>query len=222
MRHTINQVIRHTSRLLPGVRTGVALSVLVLVAILAPRGTRSQTSGPANGATSKPIPQRIVYRQVFRHVVFLDQQAGLAVQNHQDSSQFSNFYQAKAGLTATETALLKATAHDAATAIQAIDQQIQAVVVTYRAQLPSNRLPSKGDLPALPPELKTLQAAKDQAVLDHVTSLQTGFGTDRFQHFDSWVQSAITPHITVAQAPAKATQDARSVKQPPQATTVKR
>jgi hypothetical protein len=48
----------------------------------------------------------VVYGQVFKHVVFLDDQANLADQQGQSGNAMRNYYQTRAGLSATETALL--------------------------------------------------------------------------------------------------------------------
>ena len=70
--------------------------------------------------------------------------------------------------------------------LTAIGQQIRAGVALYRAQFPT-----KGKWPA-----KTPLVTKDNITLNHLASLQSGFGTD-FQRFDTYVQSALGPHITV-------------------------
>jgi hypothetical protein len=165
------------------------------VALFTPRGTRSQTAAP--GSTPQPIPQSVLYGQVFRHVALLDAQADAADQQGRDGTRFRNYYQVHATLSATEAALLKSTSHDAVTAVQALDQQIHAVVVTYRAQFPNGKWPRHKPLPPLPPELKTLQTAKDNIYSSHLASLQTGFGADRFQHLDGFVQTTIAPHVKV-------------------------
>ncbi len=196
MRHTIEQVIRRASRLLPSVRTGVALVLLLLVALFSPRGTRSQTAAPT---TSPQAPtQRVVYWQVFKQVVLLDNQADLADQSGQGGAPWRNFYQNKAAMTATEAALLKSTAHSTVNAVHAIDQQINAAVVAYRALVRLST--SRSTMPPLPPELATLQTQKDNLILSSLAAVQSGFGSSRFQNLDKFVQSYIAPHITVATA----------------------
>lgn len=198
MRHTIKHAASHTRRVLPGVKTGAALLLLLLVALLLPRHTRSQTSAATAGREeAKPVSQPVLYGQVFKHVAFLDDQADLADQRGGNGAELRNYYQVHATLAAAEAALLKSTSHDAVTALQAVDEQIHAVVVTYRAQFNNGKWPRNEPLPPLPPELKTLQTTKDNIVLGHLAALQTGFGADRFQHFDGYVQTAIAPHVTV-------------------------
>jgi hypothetical protein len=74
----------------------------------------------------------------------------------------------------------------------------------YRASFHNRQWPAKTPLPPLPPELHTLQVTKDNIILNHLASLQSGFGPD-FQRFDAYVQSALGPHITVTTIPPPAT-----------------
>lgn len=170
--------------------------MLLLAVFLAavPRHTRSQTAAPSGGTPA--IPQRVVYGQVFKHVVFLDVQANLADQKGNNGNLLRNYYQAKGGLTAAEAALLKSTAHSTVAALQAIDQQIQTAVVMYRARF-SNRKWDPKNVPPLPPELQTLQTQKDNLILNGLGALQTGFGATRFQVLDTFVQNDIAPHVSL-------------------------
>jgi hypothetical protein len=176
--------------------------LLVIVAILvAPRHTRSQTPTPKASTTASAIPQRVVYEQVFKHVAFLDIQADLLDQRSGQGSGLRNYYQVHAALSNAETTVLKSTAHDAVVAVQAVDQQAHALVVAFRAQFANGRWPRGTPLPQPSPELKTLQIAKNNIVLNHLGALQTAFGSDRFQHFDNFVQTVIAPQITVSTVP---------------------
>jgi hypothetical protein len=161
-----------------------------------PHRTRSQTPVSTGTTSPPPIPQRINYHQLFNHVVYLDYQAGIADQQGQNGNALRNYYQVRAGLSAAEATLLKATAHDEIAAIKAVDQQIQAEVALYRTNFPNGKWPAKTPLPPLPPQLHALQVTKDNIILNHVATLQSGFGAD-FQRFDTYVQTALGPHITV-------------------------
>jgi len=169
------------------------LPFLVLLVLLAlPHRTPSQTAT----ATAQNLAPRILYTQVFKHVVFLDYQADQVDQKGEDGNKLRNYYQMRVGLTPTEAALLKSTAHDAVTAVRAIEQQINTEVVIFRQQFSHGR-PSNTPLPQVPPELLALQTAKNNAILSHVAALQTGLGAARFQLLDDYVRAAIAPHITV-------------------------
>jgi hypothetical protein len=181
------------------IRTCFVLLALLVAAVS--HRTRSQTSSPTTGTAPTPIPQRILYFQLFNHVAYLDYASGVATQQGQTASALSlgNYYQVHASLTTAETALLKSTAHAELTSLAALDQQAQALIVTYRAQFPAAGWSRKKPLPAPPAELHTLQVTRDNITMSNVAALQSGFGAD-FQRFDTYVQSALGPHITVTTA----------------------
>ncbi|SPF53869.1 exported hypothetical protein [Candidatus Sulfopaludibacter sp. SbA4] len=170
------------------------LSLLLLVVLLiAPHHTRSQTSTPASSGSPAPLPQRVVYWQFFKFAVLLDVEADQADQRGENGNHLRNYYQTKTGMTAAETALLKSTANSTVKGVHAIDQQIQAAVVSYRGQFRKGTPP-----PPLPPELQTLQTQKDNLILNGLAAIQAGFGAARFQNLDAFVQKDIAPHITLS------------------------
>jgi hypothetical protein len=175
------------------------LPILILTLAVSHR-TRSQTTAPT-APTTPAIPPRIVYKQVFQHLVFLDYQANVADQHGQNGNLYRNYYQTHASLTPAEATLLKSTAHDAVIAVAAVDKQIQAEVAIYRSQFPGGKRPKGKPWPPLPPQLHTLQVAKDNVIFSHIATLQTGFGASRFQNLDTFVQAEIAPHITLTTAP---------------------
>ena len=185
---------RHSSK------ANYLLLLLLLVVLAMPHRTRSQTASATGAAAKKNIPQRVVYGLVFRHIVSLDSRADLADKSGRDGSQLRNFYQRRAGLTPAQGALLRTTAHDAIAALQTVDQQVGDVIARFRAQ--SSRVRAAGaPVPRPTAELKTLQDAKDNAILGRLSALQVGLGASAFQRLDAYVQSAITPHVTVTTAP---------------------
>jgi hypothetical protein len=195
-------------------RACLALFPLLALTLIWPHRTRSQTTAPS--AAPAALPQRVVYKQVFQHLVFLDYQADLADQHGKNGNALRNYYQTHAALTASESALLKNTAHDAVVSIKALDQQIQASVALFRGQFARGKWPKGQPLPVPPPELQTLQTAKDNVILGHVSTLQSGFGASRFQHLDSFIQANIAQHITLATIPTAGPKTADQGKTLPQ------
>jgi hypothetical protein len=173
---------------------------LLILFLLVAWSVRPQASKPAGAPAATPLPTQVVYWQLFRHVNYLEGQAESAAQRGQDGSALRNFYQVSAGLTTSEATLLKQTASATATDVQAVDSQIQAVVSQFRAQLPRIDPSGKTAMPSPPPQLRTLQAQKDSAILARVSSLQAGFGATRFQQFDTYVQTSFAPHVTMTTA----------------------
>ena len=181
--------------------------IFVLLLLLLPVSAISQapTAAPlgalaAPSIASKPLPPRVVYGQLFKHVLFLERQADLANQRGLNGNDLRNFYQERGRLSASEAAALKQIAADAVAQAQAIDDRIQVVITSFRAQFPGGRLPPNTALPPPPPELSDLQRQKDSVMLTKAAALRTTFGEERFQIFDAFVQREFAPHITVTTA----------------------
>jgi hypothetical protein len=113
-------------------KNGLLLLLLFALFLIWPHRTRSQTS--VAGGVPQSLPQRVIYGEAFKHIVFLDVQADLADQHGEDGSSLRNFYQTRAGLTDEEGALLKSTAQGVVTALQGVDERIRVAITTYRAQ----------------------------------------------------------------------------------------
>lgn len=177
------------------IRTLLGAAALSLVqALVSVPAARAQ----ASPAAVPQLPQRVVYGALFRHIVFLQQQASALEQQGKNTDALRNFYQVNGGLTAAQGAALTQMAQNAATAIQAANAQIQAEIKILRAQTPR---PSPGSkAPAPPAILKTLQAQKDAAIMNQVQALYNLLGPAQFQQFDSFVQATVGPHISVTTA----------------------
>ena len=191
MKKRATKEIARALRCMRVARNWIVLAALLLLSLVWPHRTHSQQT-----TATQAIPQRVVYRQAFKHVVFLDDQAATLDQQGQDGGDLRNYYQSRGGLTAAETSLLKSTAHNTITALAAVDQQIQTAVAEYRAQLPHNKWKPGAALPPLPAVLQTLQTQKDNLILNAIAAIQCGYGAARFQNLDTFVQNEVTPHIT--------------------------
>ncbi len=168
---------------------------LLAVFLATPRRTNSQTS-----TASAALSPRVVYGQVFKHIVLLDALADKADQQGQNGSVLRSYYQTKAGLTSAEAALVKNTAHATVTSVAAIDTQIRAAVALFRAQNGSAHWSRKNPPPPAPASLLALQAQKDAAIQGGLAALQSGLGAARFLALDKFVQTDVQPHITVSTA----------------------
>jgi hypothetical protein len=176
-------------------KNGFLLLLLFALFLVWPHRTRSQTTAAIS--TPQTLPQRVIYGEAFKHIVFLDVQADLADQRGEDGSSLRNFYQSRAGLTAEEGVLLKSTAHGVVTALKAVDERIRVAITTYRAQFPNGKWPANTPLPPVPPELFTLQNEKDTVILNGLKAVQSEFAPDRFKQLDAFVQKDIAPHVTL-------------------------
>ncbi|HEY7336541.1 MAG TPA: hypothetical protein VH639_16735 [Bryobacteraceae bacterium] len=181
-----------TSEKIRPLKTHGPLALLLILAMLGggpPRKARAQ------GVVSA-VPPRVLYRQVFKHILFLEHQADLADQRGQNGSPLRNFYQNHANLTAAEAAALKQIARNAEQFTDGIDAQIHSEAVNFRAQFPVGRLSSGAALPAPPARLKQLQSQRDNGILSQVAAIQSLLGPARFQKFDQFVQATFAPHIS--------------------------
>jgi len=171
--------------------------ILIWVIFFASFNAQSQTVPQASGSTTSPLPPRVVYAQLFRHILFLDKQADLADQRGLSGDALRSFYQTQSNLTLAEATALKTIAANTVAAAKGFDDQATAIIQQIRAQFPGGKLPSKNALPPPPAQLQVLQDAKDKLILDQVAALQAAFGPDRFKQFDTFVQREFTPHLTV-------------------------
>lgn len=158
----------------------------------------------AHSAAAQPVPQHVIYGQLFRHVLFLEKQADLADQRGLNGNDLRNFYQEHGRLSTAEAAALKQIARNAIDQTNAIDERIQAVILTAHAQYPGGRLPPNTLPPPPPQELYDLQNQKDNVMLTHTASLRAAMGEERFQAFDAYIQRDFAPHITIMTAGARA------------------
>jgi hypothetical protein len=167
--------------------------VTALLLLIVPRHVSTQTA--ASQTPTTPLPSRILYRQLFKHVLFLDKQADYADQHGRDGNSLRNYYQRRANLTPSEAAALKQIAKKTDDDVRKIDDQIKAEIIRYRALLPAGK-GSKSTRP-VPPDLSPLQRQKDRAVLAQAAALQALLGDQRFQDFDAFARRELTPHIKV-------------------------
>lgn len=91
--------------------------------------------------------------------------------------------------------MVQGEAHACETEISAIDEQARQVIKRTRDQYPGGRLSSRGDFPAPPAELVTLQQKREAIIQGHVTTLQTKMGQSPFAKLDSTLQSRFAKQV---------------------------
>src|SRR5580658_6789215 len=150
-------------------RAGKAATLgALLLALAAPCGAPSPASGAAASSRVRDLSPRVVYRQLFRHVIFLERQADLAAQAGKDDRPLRDFHKNRARLTNPEAALLKRISGDGMAEVAAVDQEIAAEIKKFRGLYPGGRLPAGADRPLPPPILRELQSRKDNLILGHI------------------------------------------------------
>jgi hypothetical protein len=177
---------------------GLFVLPLLAIVLLAPHRGLTQ-SAPAPVPT-KPLPSRILYRQLFKHVLFLENQADYADQHGRNGNALRSYYQQRGKLTPAEAAALKRIAKQAEDDIKKIDGKIKAEIIQYRSVVPAAKPHSKSTVPP-PPDLIPLQREKDSAVLAQAAALQAVLGKQKFQDFDAFARRELTPHVKVTNTP---------------------
>jgi hypothetical protein len=157
-------------------------------AIQTPQGPNTP---PPNGV----IPQFVVYRQLFRHLIVLDEQASEKERKGDDGSWLRSHYKRQAHLNDDQEAVLKRIARACEQEVSAKDRQAKELIDAAKAAFPGGRIPQGQTPPPLPPELKTLQEERNAIVLRAREQLRAELGEGEFARFDQFVQQNIANRI---------------------------
>ena len=187
------------SRRIGSIRAGALIALSLLLFPHSPCGAQAPDAAPVPAAT--PAPARVVYWELFKHVMFLEKQADLADTSGEDGWELRHFYQIHVDLSLGEEGILKQIARAATTQVAAIDAQAREIVMQFQAQYPGGRLPKGVAIPKPPAILGPLQKQRDQTILDQEAQFRSLLGDERFQQFDAYVQKNFAPHVTVQQIP---------------------
>lgn len=154
-----------------------------------------QTDGRKAESPHEQVPQYVIYRQLFRHIVTLKKKAGEDERNGRDGAPLRSLYKRNAKLNDAEAAILEQIAEESDRQISELDAQAQKIIAEARAQHPGGELSPGETLPPPPAELGALQEFRNNAVLQARDRLRALFGEEAFARFDSFVQRDIAPNI---------------------------
>lgn len=158
------------------------------------------TDAPSQGQPrGGQVPQYIVYRQLFRHVVILRNKAAEEERQGRDGAALRTLYKRNAELNDAESAVLDQIAEDAERQVSELDAQARTIIAEARAQHPGGELQPGETLPPPPAELGALQEQRNAAVLQWRDRLRAAFGEDAFRRFDAFVQRDVAPRIKPVQ-----------------------
>lgn len=163
-----------------------------LVSTQADRETKGQP--PAS-----QVPQYIIYRQLFRHVVTLRQKADEEQRQGRDGAALRSLYKRNAKLNDAEAAILEQVAEEGDRRVAEFDEQAKRIIAEARAKHPRGELQRGETLPPPPAELGALQEQRNLAVLQARERLRASFGEEAFDRFDKFVQRDIAPKIKPVQ-----------------------
>jgi hypothetical protein len=176
----------------------VMLSLIVLSSgiLMVVRGG-SSTQEPPLPRTE--IPDHVVYKHLFSHVLALKAKAEEAEKEGKDATQFRTHFKRKAKLSDEEVQALNRVADEWQQEMLPIDARAKAVIQIYKAQFPGGQLPHGQAPPPPPPELRALSEQRDAAVLRARDRLKTAFGETEFNRFHGYVRDRITPNVQLIQ-----------------------
>jgi len=172
----------------------IALSVLALGAALITLGRGHETRSKAVPPPPE-IPDSVLYKHLFRHVIALQKQAGDAEKDGKDSTQFKTHYKRKASLTEAQAVLLEQVASQWDQEVQLIAVRAKPLIDAYKAQYPNGQVPH-GQPPGPPPEeLRKLSEERDACTLRARDRLHAELGDQEFARFHDFVKTRIAPNI---------------------------
>jgi hypothetical protein len=176
----------------------VRLSLPALVVIVG-LGTTAQAGGhevPAATSTSSDgLPEAVVYRQIFRHVLALQQDADALEKKGEDASRQRSFYKKNAGLTDEEDAILTGVAKDCLAEVTRQDQEAYRLIRAVRSQVPNGVVAIGQVAPPPPAELSAMQEERDAITLRARDRLRSELGDQPFERFAQFVRTKIAPQI---------------------------
>jgi hypothetical protein len=142
-------------------------------------------------------PQYVVYHMVFRHVVWLENKADEEQLFGRDGSPYKNRYQKFAGLSDSETQLLKQTATQTVDRVKEIDKRIEILVKADREKRKSEMVgkPLPTSAPPLNPEVTQLDLERQNVILAGYSKLSDNFEGWRFVKFEEFVKKNIASQI---------------------------
>lgn len=163
--------------------------LLLAFAIAAP--SRAAAGAPA----ADDLPEHVLYGQMFRHVVALEQQAEALEKRGEDGGKLRLRYQQSAELSDRQDETLKAIARDCVARVAEQDRKAVAIIQAARARIPDGILAAGQAPPVAPPELAELQKERNALILEFRDQLRYAFGEEEFQRLDTFARQSIGPHI---------------------------
>jgi hypothetical protein len=161
---------------------------------------QTQANAEAKGQPpASPVPQYIIYRQLFRHVVELKKKAEEEERNGRDGAVLRSLYKRNAKLNDAEATILEQIAEESDAQIAEFDGRAKKIIDEARAQHRGGELQPGETLPPPPPELGILQEQRNTAVLQARDRLRAIFGEEEFDRFDKFVQRDVAPKIKPVQ-----------------------
>lgn len=174
------------------------------VEITSPSGLREKPDGLANAPagtdrrgdySTEPIPDDIVYGQIFRHIAELGRKADSEERKGRDGRKFRDLYKEKARLTEGQARILDNIARDTNISIRQIDARARQLIAETRARTPNRRIEFGQTIPSPPTELTELSNRRRDLILKAIWDLRQAYGEAGFLNFGVFVDADVKPGI---------------------------
>lgn len=154
------------------------------------------TNGPSTrantGSSQSPVPDYVVYGQLFRAVVLIKQQTEKDEQTGRNVT--GSAIQGLFNLSETEATQLEESALAWQQEAESIIGQADAIITKYRNDRSIAAAEGK-ELPAVPEELGQLQESLNSSILNARDKLRDRLGDEAFERFEKSVEGNITANI---------------------------
>jgi len=159
-----------------------------LAAALSPLAMAQAASGKSPYAATDVDTKRETYFAVLRRVDDLDRKAKQEEAAGKNSAPFKEFYRRRLKLTEAEDAALKSVARSCMEAVSKHDRAAKAVIDKFRKD---NARVNPAFLGAPPAGLSGLQAARDQAINQHIARLKSDMGSAGISKLEEFIGTAV-------------------------------
>jgi cell division protein ZapA (FtsZ GTPase activity inhibitor) len=191
-------------------KKSVLLSLLVLgiVAGVLVLSGQSQQAQQKEKLNRPEMPERILYRHLFRHAAEFKRKGDEAEKEGKDATNFRRFFKNKAELDNAQARALDEVAENCDREMRQLDERAKALLAGVRAQYPDGQLPAGQAPPRPPAELRQLSEERDAVVLRARDRLREVLGEGEFKRFDKFVKTRVARDVQ-AQTPGQAAPEAQ-------------
>ena len=198
---TASQTIRIRERLIMKRKLSlIALSLFVCLtaasAAIYSKGSLIFRQQPKQQAQAQsPLPRHVRYWFLALHIQALRKQADILEAKRENGDPYRHHYKLAANLSDEQEAILNAVVDDTLRDVGQLDAEAKAITDEYHAKVPGGILKQGQTPPPLPPQLKTMQAQKEQMLEAAYVRLQESLGEKEFARFDTYLRENLEPHI---------------------------
>lgn len=169
------------------------LGLLVGITIVMKRQSQAQSRPQAQ------IPEHVLYRHLFHHVVALKKKAEDLEKDRKDATQFRTHFKRQAQLNDEQVRVLDLVAAQYDEQEKVLDARAKPIIDAYKAQYPGGQVPH-GQKPVPPPvELRSLSQERDALALRGRDQLRAALGYD-FERFHKFIKTRVAADTNIQSA----------------------